>query len=131
MFRNSRLPKYKSEMVKEILHLTVRSIIIVVIGSLLSPALSAADGDTRKLKPQGTGESDITIWFPESSVDIPVLATADYIPEESLPEGISYPPEIVGQAFTFGLWNGEGSTVRQFDPSIVINTRYQNDDRLC
>ncbi len=122
-------------MAKHVLNLTLRIIIGVAVILLLNPGLSAANGGTVELKPteklrkpQGTGESDITIWFPENSVNVPVLATADYLPEENLPEGISYPPEIVGQALTFGLWGGEGSTLNQFDPSIVINVSYQDSD---
>ncbi len=124
-------------MAKKLLNLTLRSIILVVIITLLNPGPSAANGGTPELKPteklrkpQGTAESNITIWFPENSVNVPVLATADYIPVEGLPEGISYPPDIVGQAFAFGLWGGEGATLPHFDPSIVINVSYQDSDLM-
>lgn len=122
-------------MAKRLLNLTLRSVILLVFTTLLNPGLIAANGGTPELKPtekllkaQGTGEGNVTTWFPENSVNIPVLVTADYIPEKELPEGISYPPDIVGQVLSFGVWGGEGSTVPQFDPSIVINASYQDSD---
>ena len=135
MFEKNRLIKYRPGMANKLLNLTLRSAILVVITTLLNPSLIAANGGTPDLKPteeilkpQGTAEGNITIWFPENSVNVPVLATADYVPAEALPEGITYPPDIDGQAFTFGLWGGEGATLPQFEPSIVINVSYQDSD---
>lgn len=80
------------------------------------------------LKPTGTAETDIVVWVPEGAVDPSVLVTADYIAERHLPEGITYPPGSVGQAFTFGLWQGDSEIYRKFDPNIVIDAKYADDD---
>jgi hypothetical protein len=137
MFENCQLIESGPALAKKLLNLTLRAIVLVVIMTLLNPGLSGANGGTLELKPteeflkpQGTAESNVTIWFPKNSVDVPVLATADYLLADGLPEGISYPPDVVGQVLTFGLWGGEGSTLQQFDPSIVINVTYEDSDLL-
>ncbi len=87
-----------------------------------------AAADT-KVIPEGTAREEIFIWVPDATpVELPVLATADYQPEEALPAGISYPAGTVGQAFTFGIWQGETGSVRHFEPSIVLNVTYQDRD---
>lgn len=135
MLEKSGRNKFRPGVAKKLPNLTLTSVILVVIVILLSPGPIAANGGIVEIKPteelikpQGTAEANVTIWFPENSVNVPVLATADYIPAEALPAGISYPPDVVGQAITFGLWGGEGATLPRFDPSIVLNVTYQDSD---
>ena len=76
------------------------------------------------IKPKGTAETDISIWIPRDAVKDPFTALADYVPEQEMPEGVAYPPFTVGQPFTFGLWVGDGQTIKHFMPSIVLNIKY-------
>jgi hypothetical protein len=134
MFKHELSYQQKPGLVKSILTLALRIIFIVTVCSFLKPAVSAAEGPVKPitmedglLKPTGTAESNVTLWFPEGSVDREVLATADYMAEKDLPGGISYPANVVGLPLTFGLWT-DGVTLRQFSPSIVINVRYQDGE---
>ncbi|RMF05762.1 MAG: hypothetical protein D6768_00620 [Chloroflexi bacterium] len=92
---------------------------------LVNPTVTQAQ---EPVKPVGSGEGTITLWFPVDSVDVPVTVTADYILEDDLPKGIKYPPHTVGQAFTMGVWQGEGTTVDRFSPSVVINVEYADSN---
>lgn len=105
--------------------LGLRIAFIIVIAFLLKPDLISAD---TFLKTSGTAEADVVVWFPTDAVDIEVAVTADYIAEKDLPNRIKYPPGTVGQAFTFGIWDGDGVTLTDFTPSVVINVRYLDDD---
>jgi hypothetical protein len=96
------------------------------------PAVSTAEGPIKPnthadglLKPTGSAESNVTLWFPEGAVNMDVVATADYLAEKDLPAEM--PPDAVGSAITFGLWT-DGVTLQKFSPSIVINLRYQDSD---
>jgi len=112
--------------------LILKITVIAVVVSLLYPSISLAAGPTVptevNIRPTGSAEAEISIWIPRDAVAESFLATADYIAEEDLPAGISYPPDSVGQAFTFGLWVGDSTTLRRFTPSIVINIKYQDND---
>lgn len=92
---------------------------------LLDPAATQAQDP---VKPVGSGEDTITLWFPVDSVDSFITVTADFILEDDLPKGIKYPPHTVGQAFTMGVWQGEGTTVDRFSPSAVINVEYSDSN---
>jgi len=134
MFKNESSYQQKLGLAKSILTLALRIIFIVTVCSFLKPAVSAAEGPVKPitmedglLKPTGTAESNVTLWFPEGSVNEEVVATADYMAEKDLPGGISYPTNAVGLPITFGLWT-EGDTLRQFSQSIVINMRYQDSE---
>ena len=134
MFKNESSDQQKPGLAKSILTLALRVIFIATVCSFLKPAISTAEGPVKPitmedglLKPTGTAESNVTLWFPENSVNVEVVATADYMAEKDLPGGISYPTNAVGLPLTFGLWT-EGVTLRQFSPSIVINMRYQDSE---
>lgn len=104
---------------------------LVIVLWLNQDLTLAADPVTQTqgvVKPTGTAESDMALWLPEGAVSEPFLPTADYIAETALPQGVSYPPNSVGEAFTFGLWVGDGATLTHFTPSIVINMRYEDSD---
>lgn len=116
---------HQSQIVKTGFNLIMRAALISLLGSLLMPGLSAADD---LVKPEGSAETDISIWIPTGSVNLPTLITADYLPAEKLPPDIKLPEGAVGNAFTFGIWEDKGITQREFNPSIVINVRYQDED---
>lgn len=99
--------------------------LVVLIVLLAYPVATRAQ---EPVKPVGSGDGSITVWFPLDSVKVPVTVTADYILEDDLPKGIKYPGHTVGQAFTLGIWQGEGTTIEQFSPSVVINAEYQDSD---
>jgi hypothetical protein len=122
---NNRSHKQKLGVVKYILTLTLKITVLVTSVSLVYPAVSTADGF---LRPAGTAETAVAVWLPTDSVQVPVTVTADFIAERDLPRGISYPPGSVGQALTFGIWQGDGTTLDQFTPSIVINMAYKDGD---
>jgi hypothetical protein len=131
----NRLGKQASGLAAYILATAWRVIFIIALCSIFRPSVSAAEGPVKPItrgdgliKPTGSAESNVTLWFPEGAVTTEVLATADYIPEEMLPANIGYPPDAVGLAITFGLWADGGVTLPQFSPSIVINVRYQESD---
>jgi hypothetical protein len=104
----------------------------VMVISLVRPPAGLAQGPTVPtevhIKPTGTADANVSLWIPKDSVREPFLATADYIAKEDLPKGISYPLNAVGQAFTLGLWVGDGMTLRRFTPSIVVSVKYTDDD---
>jgi hypothetical protein len=136
MVINGSPAKQKLGLAKSILTLGLRIIFITLVCAFLKPAISTAEGPVKPitegdglLKPTGTAESNVTLWFPEGAVNTDVLATADYLAEKDLPATISFPPNIVGLVITFGLWT-EGVTLRQFSPSIVVNVRYQDSELL-
>ena len=112
------------------LALTVTSMVIVSL--LVWPAVSHAQEPSQptetQVKPLGSAEADISIWLPRDSVTTEFVARADYVAEEALPDGITYPPQAVGQAFTFGLWGGDGTTLTDFNPSIVISKKYSDEN---
>ena len=112
--------------------LALRVTWIVIALLALWPVVSRAQEPTQptetRVRPLGSAETDISIWLPEGSVNQEFVARADYIAEEDLPDGITYPSNIVGQAFTFGLWGGDSATLTNFDPSIVVSVRYNDDD---
>lgn len=132
MFLENLSDNQKLGLVKYILGLAIRTTIIVMVVSFLSPTISVAQDPIQPsetlVKPIGTAETDISIWLPEGSVTEEFLPRADYIAEQNLPAGISYPPYTVGRAFTFGLWAGDNRTLNRFAPSIVINKRYEDSD---
>jgi hypothetical protein len=67
---------------------------------------------------------DIFVWFPAGSVSVPVEVRAYYT---GLPPGIPAPPGSVGALFFWGAWiRGEGMTLNEFNPPIVINAPYSN-----
>jgi hypothetical protein len=105
--------------------LSLKTACIIVIAFLLNPDLISADSP---LKPSGTAETEVAVWLPTDSVNVEVTATADYVAEKDLPNRIKYPPGTVGQVFTFGIWDGDGTALTEFAPSIVINVRYLDDD---
>ena len=114
------------EIVKYVSTLSLKAALIAAMILLLSPKPGAAEDP---LKPMGTAEDQITLWLPDGSIEEESpLATANYIAEIDLPAGITYPPDTVGQAFTFGIWRGDSTTQRQFVPSIVINIEYQDEE---
>lgn len=113
--------------IQYIFTLTLTTTFLATLFLLFMPASSAAEG---LFKPTGTAEDNITLWVPEGAVSLPILATADYLAPADLPTGITYPPNAVGLAFTFGLWQGEGMAINKFNPSIIINVGYQDSDIL-
>jgi hypothetical protein len=92
---------------------------------LLDPAVTNAE---EPVKPEGTGEGLINVFFPLNSVKEPAKVTSYFVAEEDLPRGIKYPPFTVGQAFNLGIWRGEGESIEEFLPSVVINAEYQDED---
>lgn len=124
--RRSSLAKYTIPILKMIFILSVCLFLQPALGKAEGPVKPITVGDGL-LKPTGSAESNVTLWFPEDSVNVDVLATADYMAEKDLPPGISNPPNSIALPITFGLW-ADGTTVRQFTPSIVINVRYQDSD---
>ncbi len=105
--------------------LTLKAALLGLFALLLTPGLSAAD---ELLKPEGSAGPDISVWVPTGSANLPALLTADYLSAEKLPPGIKLPDGIVGNAFTFGLWHDKGVAQREFNPSIVINVNYRDED---
>ena len=92
---------------------------------LASPAITTAES---AVKVTGTGEANISVWLPTGSVPEDSTITADYIAEKDLPSRVKYPDGTVGQAFTFGIWEGDGKSLAGFSPSIVIRAKYDDDD---
>jgi hypothetical protein len=134
MFLNGSPYKSKPGLAQSILAFALKVVFVAVACSILVPVTSRAEGPVKPitqgdglLKPTGSAESNVTLWFPEGAVNTDVLATADYVPETALPAGISYPPNVVGLPITFGLW-ANGATLPRFVPSIVVNVRYQDGD---
>lgn len=105
-------------------------IVKIGLGIALVLALSTISRADTPLKPIGSAETEISIWVPEGALSEPetLLVTADYLPEENLPSGITAPPGTVGSPITFGIWQGEGQIYTYFDPSLVINIHYNQDD---
>ena len=132
MYVNTPADSSRMRAIKYLFSLAVKGSLIVMITLLLCPTIGAAEGPITPtetlVKPTGTAETAISIWLPEDAVKDPFTAVTDYIAEKDLPEGVSYPPFTLGQAFTFGLWMGDGTTISQFTPSIVINTKYEDSD---
>lgn len=114
-----------SHLMKVIPNLAVKATFISLLMLLFYPGLTAADD---LLKPEGSAATDISVWVPTGTVDLPALLTADYLPGDKLPPDIKLPAGAVGNAFTFGIWEDQGITQREFNPSIVINVRYQDED---
>lgn len=106
-------------------NLVLRATLISVLVSHLMPGLTAADD---LIKPEGSAASEVSVWVPTSSIGLPILMTADYLPADKLPPDIKLPNGVVGEAFTFGVWKDQGVTQREFSPSIVINARYRDED---
>jgi hypothetical protein len=105
--------------------LGLRIAIVIIIAFLLNPDLINAD---TPLKTLGTAETNVAVWIPTGAVDVEVTATADYVAEKDLPNRIKYPSGTVGQAFSFGIWDGDGTALTEFSPSVVINVKYLDDD---
>ena len=82
------------------------------------------------LKPTGSAENEVSVWAPLGSIAEPesTLITADYLLAADLPAGISLPPGTVGNPITFGVWQGESQIYTNFDPSIIVNIRYEDAD---
>ncbi|MCB0165198.1 MAG: hypothetical protein KDI79_13285 [Anaerolineae bacterium] len=90
-------------------------------------AISRAD---TPLKPSGSAETAVSVWVPEGALSEPasLLVTADYLSEDNLPAGITAPPGTVGSPITFGIWQGESQIYTNFNPSLVINIQYNEED---
>lgn len=101
----------------------------VGLGLMLVLALASTSRADTPLKPTGSAETDISIWVPEGALPEPasLLVTADYLPEDNLPPGITLPPGTVGSAITFGIWQGESQIYTNFNPSIVLNIHYSDE----
>jgi hypothetical protein len=117
------LDSQKPLLTKLILTLIPIALLVSLLIALVYPANAVADD---LVKPKGSAEADIAIWVPSASAVLPALITADYLPEANLPPGIKLPPGTIGTPFTFGLWQGDGAIQHQFDPSIVLNLKYQD-----
>jgi hypothetical protein len=113
----------KPDSTKLIVILTTTLVAFLI--SLFHPATTAAD---TWVKPEGSAAPDIAVWVPTGSADLPALVTADYQAAVDLPKGINLPDGAVGNPFTFGLWRGEGTTQRQFNPSLILNMKYRDED---
>ena len=92
---------------------------------LLTPINTHADSAE---KVSGSGETNITVWLPTGSAPEDSIITADYIAEKDLPSRVKYPDGTVGQAFTFGVWDGDGKSLPEISPSLVIRAKYEDDD---
>ena len=66
----------------------------------------------------------ILVWFFPGSVNVPVEVRTFY---SGLPPNVPLPPGSVGPFFFFGAWiQGQGITLNQFNPPIVINVPYDS-----
>ncbi|MCB0191745.1 MAG: hypothetical protein KDJ65_07365 [Anaerolineae bacterium] len=97
---------------------------------MLFLALSTISRADTPLKPSGSAETEVSVWVPEGALLEPekLLVTADYLPQENLPVGITLPAGTVGSPITFGIWQGESQVYTNFNPSLVINIRYNEED---
>ncbi|MCB0213622.1 MAG: hypothetical protein KDJ52_30040 [Anaerolineae bacterium] len=100
------------------------------LGLTLFLALSTISRADTPLKPTGSAETEVSVWVPEGALFEPesLLVTADYLPEENLPPGITLPTGTVGSPITFGIWQGESQIYTNFNPSLVINIKYNDED---
>ncbi|MFN8456998.1 MAG: hypothetical protein U0401_20425 [Anaerolineae bacterium] len=115
----------RSHLTKTGLNFFLRAALISMLLLLFKPGLSAADD---LLKPEGSAATDISVWVPTGSATLPALMTADYLAPDKLPPNVKLPNGMVGDAFTFGIWEDQGVTQREFNPSIVINVKYRDED---
>ncbi|MCB0176115.1 MAG: hypothetical protein KDI02_06815 [Anaerolineae bacterium] len=102
----------------------------VSLGMVLILALATISRADTPLKPTGSAETEVSIWVPEGALPEPasLLITADYLPVENLPPGITAPPGTVGSPITFGIWQGDSQIYTYFNPSLVINIQYNEED---
>ena len=103
----------------------------VGVGVTLFFALSVVSSHADSLlKPSGSAENEVSVWAVEGAIPAPdsTLITADYLLAEDLPPGITLPVGTVGSPITFGVWQGDSQIYTNFDPSIVVNIKYNDAD---
>lgn len=123
---NNFLPVLKPFLGRIILMLISSVVFVFLLFLFLKPTISSA---ADRLIPRGTTGENVSLWLPDGAVKVvPPLATADYVVESNLSPKIAFPPDVVGPAISFALWQDGGVSIPQFIPSIVVSIKYQDSD---
>jgi hypothetical protein len=110
--------------------MTVAWIAKFSLGVVLFLLISGASRADSLLKPTGTAENNVSVWAVDDAIpeQETALITADYLLAKDLPSGVVLPAGAVGAPITFGVWQGDSHIYTNFDPSIVVNIKYDDRD---